>query len=52
MKRDNFPLLNQVCEEFFQEDFLFIKNNILPLSELCKCLISLSKTIQYNTIQF
>lgn len=48
MKRDDFPLLNQVCEEFFQEDFRFIKNNILPLSELCKCLISLSKTIQYN----
>ncbi len=52
MKNNNFPLLNELCEEFFQySNSPFVGNNILPLADLCKCLISLSKTIEYDYME-
>ena len=52
MKKDDFPLLNQLCEEFLGNAApSFVTNNILPLADLCKCLISLSKTIEYDFME-
>lgn len=52
MKNGDFPLLNTICEKYFKNGANpFMTYNILPLADLCRGLISLDKTLEYEYME-